>query len=38
MAAVLTRAHGWQALRFDWWALHNEADAIAADLARALDR
>jgi very-short-patch-repair endonuclease len=28
----------WIVLRVSYWALHNEADDIAADLQRALDR
>jgi very-short-patch-repair endonuclease len=32
------RANGWVLLRASWWGLHNEADDIAADLDRALNR
>ena len=32
------RLHEWLVLRVSYWALHNEADAIAADLNKALDR
>lgn len=32
------RLHDWTVLRVGWWALHHEADEVAADLQRALDR